>query len=69
MEGGGDVPDDIRRKVSQYRLEQFDRALRDRSAEGAPAGADDGSPAPVTEPADSPAPTAADRAAYVETAI
>ena len=69
MEGGGDVPDDIRRKVSQYRLEQFDRALRDRSGEGAPAGADDGSPAPVTEPADSPAPTAADRAAYVETAI
>jgi Domain of unknown function (DUF1992) len=62
------MSDDIRRKVSQYRLEQFDRALEARSAgAGVPVEADEASVEP--EPAASAAPTAADRAAYVETAI
>ena len=62
------MSDDIRRKVSQYRLEQFDRALEARSVgEGVPVEANDASVEP--EPPVSAAPTAADRAAYVETAI
>jgi hypothetical protein len=62
------MPDDVRRRVSQYRLEQFDRALDSPSAdEGAPSAANNASAEPEQEP---PAiPTAADRAAYVETAI
>jgi hypothetical protein len=68
MEGGNHVSDDVRRKVSEYRLEQFDRALEAQSAgEGAPVKASEAQAEP--EPAASPAPTAADRAAYVETAI
>lgn len=64
------MSDDVRRKVSQYRLEQFDRALEARSAgEGVPVEANDASAEPETERAVSAAPTAADRAAYVETAI
>ncbi len=64
------MSDDIRRKVSQYRLEQFDRALEARSAgEGVPVEANDASAKPEPEPAASATPTAADRAAYVETAI
>lgn len=62
------MSDDVPRKVSQYRLEQLDRALEARSAgEGALVEADNASSEP--EPAVSAAPTAADRAAYVETAI
>jgi len=62
------MSDDVRRKVSEYRLEQFDRALEARSAgEGVPVEANDASA--EAEPAVSAAPTAADRAAYVETAI
>jgi hypothetical protein len=62
------MSDDVRRKVSQYRLEQLDRALEARSAgEVVPAEANDASAEP--EPAVSAAPTAVDRAAYVETAI
>jgi hypothetical protein len=62
------MPDDVRRRVSQYRLEQFDRALDSPSAdEGAPSAANNASAEPEQEP---PAiPTAADRAAYVETVI
>jgi hypothetical protein len=62
------MSDDVRRTVSQYRLEQLDRALESPTAgEDVPAAADDAA-------ADKPerevsAPTAADRAAYVETAI
>ena len=68
MEEGSHMSDDIRRKVSQYRLEQLDRALEARSAgEDVPVEADDASAEP--EPAVPAAPTAADRAAYVETAI
>lgn len=64
------MSDDVRRKVSQYRLEQFDRALEARSAgEGVAVEANDASAEPEPEPAASAAPTAADRAAYVETAI
>jgi hypothetical protein len=64
------MSDDVRRKVSQYRLEQFDRALEARSGERLPSEANDASPAePEPEPAAPAAPTAADRAAYVETAI
>jgi hypothetical protein len=64
------MSDDVRRKVSQYRLEQFDRALEARSAsEGVPVEANDASAKPEPEPAASAAPTAADRAAYIETAI
>lgn len=64
------MSDDVRRKVSQYRLEQFDRALEARSArEGVPVEANDASATPEPEPAASVAPTAADRAAYVETVI
>jgi hypothetical protein len=64
------MSDDIRRKVSEYRLEQFDRALEARSAgEGVPVDPNDASAEPEPEPAGSAAPTAADRAAYVETAI
>lgn len=64
------MSDDVRRKVSQYRLEQFDRALEARSAgEGVPVEANDASAKPEPEPAVSAAPTAADRAAYIETAI
>lgn len=62
------MSDDVRRTVSQYRLEQFDRSLASPSAdEGAPIAADDGSAEPAR---DVPAvPKAADRAAYVETVI
>lgn len=62
------MSDDVRRKVSQYRLEQFDRSLASPAAhEGAPIAAGDGSAEPEREvPA---VPTAADRAAYVETVI
>jgi hypothetical protein len=68
MEGGNHMFDDVRRKVSEYRLEQFDRALEAQSAdELAPAEAGEAQAEP--EPAASAAPTAADRAAYVETAI
>jgi hypothetical protein len=68
MQGGSHVSDDVRRKVSQYRLEQFDRALEAQPAgEGVPGEANDASAEP--EPAASTTPTAADRAAYVETAI
>jgi hypothetical protein len=64
------MSDDVRRKVSQYRLEQFDRALEARSAgESVPVEANDASTEPEPEPTVSAAPTAADRAAYVETAI
>jgi len=68
------MSDDVRRKVSQYRLEQFDRALEARSAgEGVPVEANDASAEPELElelePVASATPTAADRAAYVETAI
>ena len=68
------MSDDVRRKVSQYRLEQFDRALEARSAgEGVPVDGNDASaepgPASEPEPAASATPTAAYRAAYVETAI
>ena len=62
------MSDDVRRKVSQYRLEQFDRELEARSTgEGVPVEANNASAEP--EPSGSAAPTAADRAAYVETAI
>lgn len=64
------MSDDVRRKASQYRLEQFDRALEARSAgEGVPVDANDASTEPEPERGASAAPTAADRAAYVETAI
>ena len=64
------MSDDVRRKVSQYRLEQFDRELEAQSAgEDAPAQPSDAADEPAPEPAVSAAPTAADRAAYVETAI
>ena len=66
------MSDDVRRKVSQYRLEQFDRAIEASSAgEGAPVEANDASavPEPKPERAVSAAPTAADRAAYIETTI
>ena len=64
------MTDDVRRKVSQYRLEQFDRALEARAGERLPDEANDTSSAePEIEPAAPAAPTAADRAAYVETAI
>ena len=64
------MTDDLRRKVSQYRLEQFDRALETRSGQGVPVEANDASSTePEPEPAAPAAPTAADRAAYVETAI
>jgi hypothetical protein len=70
MEGGIDMSDDVRRKVSQYRLEQFDRALEARSGERLPSEANDASSAePEPEPAARATPTAAERAAYVETAI
>lgn len=62
------MSDDVRRKVSQYRLEQFDRALESRSAgEAVPLAPNDASAEPV--PAASTNPTAADRAAFVEMAI
>lgn len=61
---------DVRRKVSQYRLEQFDRALEAQQVgEDVPVEANDTSTEPDPEPAASATPTAADRAAYVETAI
>ena len=61
------MSDDVRRKVSQYRLEQFDRALESRTAgDDVPGAADDAAGEPEREVS---APTAADRAAYVETAI
>lgn len=62
------MPDDVQRRVSQYRLEQFDRALESPSAdEGAPTAANNASAERERElPA---VPTSADRAAYVETAI
>ena len=64
------MSDDVRRKVSQYRLEQFDRALEARSGEGVPVEASDAASAePEPQSAAPAAPTAADRAAYVETAI
>ena len=64
------MSDDVRRKVSQYRLEQFDRALEARSGGRLPSEAKDAASAePEPEPAAPAAPTAADRAAYVETAI
>src|SRR5215207_10632570 len=70
MEGGSHMSDDARRKVSQYRLEQFDRALEARAAgEGVPVEANDASTRAEPEPAVSAAPTAAERADYVETAI
>ncbi|MGR0221718.1 DnaJ family domain-containing protein [Agromyces sp. ZXT2-6] len=63
------MSDDVRRTVSQYRLEQFDRALESRTAgEGVPVAANDASAEPEPE-SEVSAPTAADRAAYVETAI
>jgi hypothetical protein len=69
MEEGSRMSDDVRRKVSQYRLEQFDRALESRSAgEAVPAAADDAPDSREPEREVS-APTAADRAAYVETVI
>lgn len=62
------MSDDVRRTASQYRLEQFDRSLESRSAgEGAPREASDASAELEREV--SAAPTAADRAAYIETAI
>lgn len=61
------MSDDVRRKVSQYRLEQFDRALESRTAgEDVPGAADDAADKPEREVS---APMAADRAAYVETVI
>lgn len=61
------MSDDVRRKVSQYRLEQFDRALESRTAgEDVPGAADDAADKPEHEVS---APTAGDRAAYVETVI
>jgi hypothetical protein len=68
MEEGRHMSDDVRRRVSQYRLEQFDRALESPSGdERAPIAADDASAEPERQ--DPAVPTAADRAAYVETAI
>lgn len=64
------MSDDVRRAVSQYRLEQFDRALESRSAaEGVPAPADDAPAGPEREPEVPAVPSPADRAAYVETVI
>jgi hypothetical protein len=65
------MSDDVRRKVSQYRLEQFERALEGESAdEVSRSRAKDASTAESgSEPVAPPIPTAAERAAYVETAI
>jgi hypothetical protein len=60
------MSEDVRRKASQYRLEQFDRTLESRALGESVPAADDASVKPEPEV---PAPTAADRAAYVETAI
>jgi hypothetical protein len=68
MEEGRHMSDDVRRRVSQYRLEQFDRALESPSTdEDAPTAANDATAEPERQVR--AVPTAADRAAYVETAI
>lgn len=63
------MSDDVRRRVSQYRLDQFDRELESGSAGGPSVAAERASAEPEPEAEVSTIPTAADRAAYVETAI